>query len=172
MATSAYGSLLLKDYRQKKGDLLVIKKEIRELARKAIDLEGHVAALASIIRLRDPTVDLETAVAIRTTPRVRDMKHGTLTKRVLTLLKAANGMPVSREEIFSFLLDQMEVVPSRQEQALIRVAIRYCMKRLARQGKVLAHPPSKNSLFGCWSLPASLTPPSTRVVPGRAASNP
>ncbi len=172
MATSVYVSLLLNDYRRKKGELLVVKKEMRELARKAIDLEGHIVALASIIRSRDPEIDLQTALAIRTTPRIGGMKHGKLTGKILAYLRVANGMPVTREEIFCFLVDEQKEVPSRQEQASIRMAIRYCMKRLARRGKVLVHPPNKNSAFGSWSLPPEITPPSTRVGFDRAANNP
>ncbi len=172
MATSVYVSLLLNDLRRKKGDLLMVKREIKDLARKALDLEQHIAALAAIITAREAAFELEAVKPIRTKPRVCDMKHGRLTRNIMACMKEAGGVQVTRLEIFAYVVDSMDAEPSREDQAVLRIAIKDCMKNLVRKGWLLRHHPTMTNAHGAWSLPTSTTPPSTRVVPGRAASNP
>lgn len=169
MATSVYTSLLISDYRRRRGEITKLRKEIRELCRAVQALEHEAEAAATLIRSREPALDLASVPEIRTTPRISGLRHGALRRSILELLRDANGDQVGSEIILLHLMSQRSQALSREQQVLMGAAIQKALNALCAAGKVVRHHPVKGSRHGRWSIAGPLLA-ALPAAAGRAAN--
>lgn len=68
MGMSVYTSLLLKDHRRKRGEVIALRKELRELSRAVLEQQQEVAALEAILSQRVPDFDPAAVKLVATRP--------------------------------------------------------------------------------------------------------
>lgn len=156
MAISVYTSLLLKDYKRKAGEIKALRKEVRELAKSVLQKERELAALDTVIKSREPAIDLTSVKPIATVPKVLGLKWNRLTTLILSCLQAVNGVPVNTDIITDYVIDQAEMdVPDRRARSIIRTSVRYRLKNLATAGRVIRSHEKASPVVVMWSLPGS-----------------
>lgn len=154
MGTSVYTSLLIKDYKRKKGEIKALRKDLRELAKVVLAKEREAAAIATIIQAREPEIDVTNFKAIATQPKVLGLKRNTLTFTILSCLREAEGEIVPSDFITDYVIEQNDLgTPDRAQLIVLRRSVKDRLKALARDGRVVRHHDHKSNGFGLWSLP-------------------
>lgn len=154
MATSTYTSLLAKDYRRKLGDIILLRKDLKDLCQLIRQREVEAEALKTILFGRDGAPPLESLKPIRSMPRVTSLKHATLTRTILDCLRTAKGGVVRKDQIIQWVVEAKNVdVTDRARWVYIGVAVQYALKRLAAKGTVTRHHDRGSNQFGYWSIP-------------------
>ena len=152
MGASVYTSLMLKDFKRKKGEIKALRKELRELCKVVQTKEKELAALETLLRTKVPNFDPENIKAIATCPKVTGLKWSSITKGILSCLREA-GAPVRTNEITDYVIEATGYqVNTRHDLTVMRTSIRNRLKAMRRDGRVVRHYDDKETRFGTWSL--------------------
>lgn len=155
MGTSVYTSLLLKDYKRKAGEIIALKKELREAAKVVLAKERELAAIKTILTAREPEFDSETIKPIATYPKVLKLKWTQLTKLIFSCLREANGMPIGNIVITDYVIDKGDLaVNDRTALIATRLSVRKRLKTLASKGRVVGHHDKSTNVRALWTLPS------------------
>lgn len=156
MGTSVYTSLLLKDYKRKAGEIIALKKELREAAKVVLAKERELTALKTVITSREPQFDSESVKPVATYPKVLDLKWTQLTKLILSCLREANGIPIGNNAITDYVIEKGElVINDRSTLMATRLSVRKRLKGLATKGKVVGHHDKSSNMRAIWTLPSN-----------------
>lgn len=155
MATSVYTSLLLKDYKRKAGEIKALRKDLRETVKVVLVKERELAALGTILKAREPDLNLQSVRPVATYPKVMQLKWGLLTRMILTCLREANGTPVSGELVADYVIASGHLeVQDRAALISTRLSVRKRLKGLAAAGKIVGHHVKSSNTGSSWSLPS------------------
>lgn len=159
MGTSVYSSLLLKDLKRKKGDVIALRKELKELCQLVQSREAEVSAIETILREREPQIDLEAVEHIATHPKVHGIKWNQITIAALACLREANGAPVRSDDLTNYVIETTgKEINTRTDLVLMRNSVKLTLQRLTRTGRVVRRHDIQTSQFGLWSLAPEPTP--------------
>lgn len=154
MGTSVYTSLLIKDYKRKAGEIIALRKELREMARLIYTKEGELRALETVIRSREPNFDPQSVKPIATYPKVLNLKWTQLTKLILSCLREANGIPIGSAVIADYVIQKGGLeIKERAALMTTRLSVRKRLKGLAAGGKVVRHHGEHVNSDVAWTLP-------------------
>lgn len=156
MATSVYTSLLINDYKRKAGEVIALRKELREAAKVVLAKERALAALETIIRDRKLDINMQSIKPIASYPKILNLKWGQLTVMILDCLREANGIPVGSEFISDYVIAKSGLaVQGREALIAVRTSVGKRLKGLAADGKVIRQHDKNTQSFGIWTLPSS-----------------
>jgi len=153
MGTSVYTSLLIKDYRRKAGEIQVLRKDLRELAKAVLAKEADLRALNAVISNRVSNFDAASVKPVATYPKVAGLKWNQLTILILDCLREA-GSPVGSDVITMYILEKSgRDIQSRIEQITMQQCVKNRLKNMAGKGRVVRHHSKKTTSYAVWSLP-------------------
>lgn len=152
MGTSVYTSLMLKDFKRKKGEVKALRKELRELCKVVQAKEKELTALETLLRAKVDDFDSENIKAIATYPKVTGLKWNSITKGILSCLREADA-PVRSDVITDYVIESTGFqINTRHDLTVMRTSVRNRLKTMCREGRVVRHHDSKTTGFGTWSL--------------------
>ncbi len=155
MATSVYTSLLRKDYKRKAGEIIALKKELREAAKVVLAKERELAAIKTILSSREPGFDCATVKPIATYPKVLNLKWTQLTKLIFSCLREANGVSIGNIVITDYVIEKSGLkVNDRTMLMATRLSVRKRLKALAAEGRVIGHHDKSRTMRAIWTLPS------------------
>lgn len=162
MGISVYTSLLLKDHKRKRGEVIALRKELRELSRAVLERQTEVAALEVVLRSRLPDFDPASVKPIATQPKLAGLKHNKLTTLILDCLREEAPDPVPKLVIDRYVAERRHTdEPTREQMALLAYCIKKRLKGMAASCRVIRHHDKTKNLHGIWSLPEATASPTS-----------
>lgn len=153
MATSVYTSLLIKDFKRKSGNVLALRKELRDLVKVVLALEGEVSALVTLIQSRDPEFTPASAKATRTVPKVLGLPWNKLSILTIEAIKTAEVRPVHIKEVIDYVIVHGQIqVENRRAYSVVYFCVKDSLRRLKKRGKLVHAYENTKETEGLWDL--------------------
>lgn len=148
--------MLRKDYKRKAGEIVALRKEMREIAKIVLKKEQELRALDEILRSRDSEFSPSTIKPIATYPKVLGLKRSKLTTYIYQCLLEANGEPMTNIEITDYFIKASGIeIQDRETLLTTRLCVRKRLKGLAAAGKIIGLHEKTTNQRAIWVLPSS-----------------